>query len=158
MPKIKNVGSPHAVSWSQEPLNKPRLLTKEKCGSTTAIFSCHHCQLKLADDQSHKFGQIMNTNKYSNFMVVWVFKLKYSYTLEWVIFIMDIYWPEKVKLLPAAKFDEESLIDMCCSFLALQYMNFICLTSLFPFKVAVNVSRGEQTFPQIMADFSLCVH
>ena len=26
------------------------------------------------------------------------------------------------------------------------------------FKVAVNVSRGEQTFPQIMADFSLFVH
>ena len=25
-------------------------------------------------------------------------------------------------------------------------------------KVAVNVSRGEQTFPQIMADFSLFVH
>ena len=26
------------------------------------------------------------------------------------------------------------------------------------FKVAVNVSGGEQTFPQIMADFSLFVH
>ena len=26
------------------------------------------------------------------------------------------------------------------------------------FKVAVNVSRGEQTFPQIMSDFSLFVH
>ena len=25
-------------------------------------------------------------------------------------------------------------------------------------KVAVNVSGGEQTFPQIMADFSLFVH
>ena len=27
-----------------------------------------------------------------------------------------------------------------------------------PLKVAVNVSGGEQTFPQIMADFSLFVH
>ena len=29
---------------------------------------------------------------------------------------------------------------------------------LISFKVAVNVSGGEQTFPQIMADFSLFVH
>ena len=29
---------------------------------------------------------------------------------------------------------------------------------LYLIKVAVNVSRGEQTFPQIMADFSLFVH
>ena len=34
----------------------------------------------------------------------------------------------------------------------------LTLNKVCPFKVAVNVSRGEQTFPQIMADFSLFVH
>ena len=36
--------------------------------------------------------------------------------------------------------------------------NYPMHTNMTGFKVAVNVSRGEQTFPQIMADFSLFVH
>ena len=38
------------------------------------------------------------------------------------------------------------------------YFFYFILFILFIFKVAVNVSGGEQTFPQIMADFSLSVH
>ena len=39
-------------------------------------------------------------------------------------------------------------------------LNFLAAFQCFgwQFKVAVNVSGGEQTFPQIMADFSLFVH
>ena len=36
--------------------------------------------------------------------------------------------------------------------------NAVNLAHNKPIKVAVNVSGGEQTFPQIMADFSLFVH
>ena len=39
-----------------------------------------------------------------------------------------------------------------------KYQLFTVIDSIEAFKVAVNVSRGEQTFPQIMADFSLFVH
>ena len=52
---------------------------------------------------------------------------------------------------------------------SLQSINQLCLDYFlfnsnifnvisFDIKVAVNVSGGEQTFPQIMADFSLFVH
>ena len=41
---------------------------------------------------------------------------------------------------------------------AMQQSVYVMAETRFPLKVAVNVSRGEQTFPQIMADFSLFVH
>ena len=93
-------------------------------------FSRDHCSHKLADDQSYKFGQILNTNKYivtKRFMVVKVFKLEYSHTSEWVLFVMEIYLSKKIKILPAAKLDEETLIDIWCSFLALQYVHLYVL-------------------------------
>ena len=37
-------------------------------------------------------------------------------------------------------------------------LNLDNVPSAVQVKVAVNVSCGEQTFPQIMADFSLFVH
>ena len=45
-------------------------------------------------------------------------------------------------------------LTICGAKSDLMTRHFLCLLV----KVAVNVSRGEQTFPQIMADFSLFVH
>ena len=48
-----------------------------------------------------------------------------------------------------------------CEFTENRFLRFLTLrtwSASYTLKVAVNVSGGEQTFPQIMADFSLFVH
>ena len=55
---------------------------------------------------------------------------------------------------------DETFANLLTSAFFTKYLKEKCSlkSNQFSFKVAVNVSRGEQTFPQIMADFSLFVH